>query len=339
MRNSLPTGPEDPALLFTDGARGPTSIQLPNLSQCGSEYNSSAQIERVYSPGNYFAYSNYGTALAGHIVERAFGEPYEQYITDHILQPLGMESSAASQPLPADLAADLSKGYHYENGAYEARDFEWISAAPAGPVHATATDMARFMLAHLQNGEYAGTRILEESTALDMHRQQFAHEPRLLGVTYGFVTSREDDQDIIWHDGESARFSTMVALLPEERTGLFVSYNTPFEARETLSAFLDHYYPPREETPPPEPPVDFSERAGRWTGTYVPTRVAHTSPQKIIGWLDPLQVSVDSQDLLLETALGEQRYAETEPGLLEQEDGERLLTFREDSRGRVTHLF
>ena len=162
--------------------------------------------ERVYPPGEYFAYSNYGTALAGYIVEQVSGEPYEQYIEEHILQPLGMESSAATQPLPADLASDLSKGYHYENGAYEAKDFEWISAAPAAPVRATAADMAKFMLAHLENGEYDDARIMEESSALEMHSQQFTHDPRLSGVTYGFITSRENGQEIIWHNGESARF-------------------------------------------------------------------------------------------------------------------------------------
>ena len=292
--------------------------------------------ERVYPPGEYFAYSNYGTALAGYIVKRVSGEPYEQYVTDHILKPLGMEHSAATQPLPAHLAADLSKGYHYKDGTYDAKDFEWVSAAPEAPVHATATDMARFMLAHLQNGEYGDARILQESTALDMHRQHFTHDSRLPGVTYGFVISRENDQHIIWHDGSSARFETILALLPEQRTGLFVSYNTPFDPRETLSTFLDHYYP-LKENPLPQPPPDFSARAERWTGTYISTRVAHTSPQKILNWIDPIQVDMGKKSLLLQTPLGDQRYVEIEPGLLKQADGERLLTFREDSQGNVTH--
>ena len=294
--------------------------------------------ERVYPPGEYSAYSNYGTALAGYVVERVSGEPYERYVTNNILKPLGMEHSAATQPLPADLAADLSKGYHYQDGAYDAKDFEWISNAPSAPVHATATDMARFMLAHLQNGEYGGSRILQESTALDMHTQHFTHDPHLSGWTYGFVISHENDRHIIWHDGDSARFQTLLALLPEERTGLFVSYNTPFDPRDTLSAFLDHYYPLKEK-PPPQPPPNFPARAERWSGTYISMRVAHTSPQKIVGWIDPLQVSAGSQDLVLQTPFGEQRYVKIEPDLFKQVDGERRLTFGEDNQGHVTHLF
>jgi Beta-lactamase len=249
-----------------------------------------------------------------------------------------MEHSAATQPLPDHLAADLSKGYHFRDGVYEAKDFEWISNAPSAPVRATATDMARFMLAHLNNGNYGDARILQESTALNMHRQHFTHDPRLSGWTYGFAISRENDQHIIWHDGDSARFQTMLALLPEEHAGLFVSYNTPFDPRETLSAFLDHYYP-LEEKPSPQPPPDFSARADRFAGTYISTRVAHTSPQKIVGWIDPLKVSAGGQDLVLQTPFGEQRYVEIEPDLFKQVGGERLLSFREDNQDRVTHLF
>lgn len=87
----------------------------------------------VYAPGTTFAYSNYATVLAGYIVERVASEPFEQYITDHLLTPLAMTRTSAYQPLPADLMANLSKGYHYHNEQYEAVDFEWIAAAPAAP--------------------------------------------------------------------------------------------------------------------------------------------------------------------------------------------------------------
>jgi CubicO group peptidase (beta-lactamase class C family) len=180
--------------------------------------------ERVYPPDEYFAYSNYGTALAGYVVERVSGEPYEVYVEEHILKPLRMKHSAATQPLPPGLAADLSKGYHFENGTYEPADFEWVSAAPAAPVHATAPDMARFMLAHLERGSYGGAHILQEETARDMHSRHFTQDPSLPGVSYGFVISRRNGHRLLLHDGESARFSTLVVLLPDERAGLFVMF-------------------------------------------------------------------------------------------------------------------
>ncbi len=54
----------------------------------------------LFPPGEVPAYSNYGAALAGYIVERISKEPYERYIERHILMPLGMTNTSFDQPLP-----------------------------------------------------------------------------------------------------------------------------------------------------------------------------------------------------------------------------------------------
>jgi len=98
-----------------------------------------------------------------------------------------------------------------------------------------------------------------------MHSLQFAHHPSLFGSAYGFVSSRFNGQRILWHMGESARFVTALALLPESDVGLLVSYNTPpADGTTILFRFLDVFYPIE--------------------------RVAHTSPQKVITWLGTLPV-------------------------------------------------
>ena len=79
-------------------------------------------------PGELTAYSNYGHALAGYIVEQVSGMPFEQYVEQHIFQPLGMRSSTFRQPVPASLSADLSQGYTYSNGVYSPDPFEARSA-------------------------------------------------------------------------------------------------------------------------------------------------------------------------------------------------------------------
>src|SRR5574342_1182188 len=58
---------------------------------------------RVRPPGDCAAYSNYGTSLAGYIVARISGQPYDQYIQEHILNPLGMAHSTARTPITPDL--------------------------------------------------------------------------------------------------------------------------------------------------------------------------------------------------------------------------------------------
>src|SRR5918995_5313018 len=75
---------------------------------------------RVCPPGDYAGYSNYNAMLAGYIVARVSGEPYEQYIQEHIFDPLGMTHSTARSPIPPNLRAHASVGYTYEDGAFQA---------------------------------------------------------------------------------------------------------------------------------------------------------------------------------------------------------------------------
>ncbi|MGH7720067.1 MAG: serine hydrolase domain-containing protein, partial [Gemmatimonadaceae bacterium] len=99
---------------------------------------------RVRPPGTFSAYSNYGTSLAGYIVERASGMPWEEYVERRILQPLGMRNTTAREPLPPALAPQMSGGYEWKGDRMGARDFEVVGAsAPAGSVSSTGADMAR----------------------------------------------------------------------------------------------------------------------------------------------------------------------------------------------------
>src|SRR5215216_548178 len=103
---------------------------------------------RVRPPGDIAGYSNYNAMLAGYIVARVSGEPYDQYIQEHILNPLGMVHSTAQSPIPPDMRSDASVGYTYEDGAFQV--FPYYTAQPAvwpsGAHQASVTDMARFMI-------------------------------------------------------------------------------------------------------------------------------------------------------------------------------------------------
>jgi CubicO group peptidase (beta-lactamase class C family) len=74
--------------------------------------------ERAFPPGEIAAYSNYGTALAGYIVERVSGQPFAAYTEENIFAPLGMKHSTFRQPVSAELAGNLAHPYRYVDGAY-----------------------------------------------------------------------------------------------------------------------------------------------------------------------------------------------------------------------------
>src|SRR6185312_5798797 len=66
---------------------------------------------QLFPPGSVPAYSNYGAALAGYIVQRVSGEPFASYVDRHIFQPLGMRHSTFEQPLPERFKGMAARGY------------------------------------------------------------------------------------------------------------------------------------------------------------------------------------------------------------------------------------
>ncbi len=116
---------------------------------------------RVWAPGTISAYSNHGSGMAAYIVEQASGLSWDDYVEKHILQPLHMNHTTFRQPVPEALASGLSKGYTWQNGRFQSGDFEYVPLAPVGAASATAKDMARFMIAHLQYGKLDTVRILD----------------------------------------------------------------------------------------------------------------------------------------------------------------------------------
>lgn len=200
---------------------------------------------RIDPPGRVPAYSNYGMALVGYVVERVAGVPFEEYVERHIFQPLGMEHSTFRQPVPQPLRADLSKGY-YPSATSEPRAFEFFGPAPAGALTSTGADMARFMIAHLQQGRYANVHILRPETARLMHSRALFGVP-INSMALGFMEYDTNGRRIIGHDGGTPTYRTNLRLLPEENAGLFMSFNTASPAVQRLRSsllqlFFDRYF-------------------------------------------------------------------------------------------------
>jgi CubicO group peptidase (beta-lactamase class C family) len=307
---------------------------------------------RVRPPGKYAAYSNYNAMLAGYIVARVSGEPYDQYIQEHILNPLGMVHSTAQSPIPPDLRAHSSVGYTYEDGAFQA--FPDYTAQPAlwpsGAHQASVTDMARFMIAHLQGGRYsdaniAEARILNKSTMKQMHSTLYTPDPRLLGTAYGFFDFSDNGQRTLGHIGYSPPMNSLLLLLPNQNLGVFVVYNSEGGSDLTLQhlgfqrAFFDHYYP-TPAVKPIKPPADFTERAGQFEGMYSPTQGSYTTIDKVGKLFDAVEISAPGDGTLLFTIAGsEWHFVEVKPRYFRQVDGPFHILFREDDQGRITHMF
>ena len=325
-----------------------TGVRSPSELVPLGQYLADNMPLRVMPPSDTISYSNHGYALAGYLVEEISGSPFEQYIEENILRPLDMNHSSFRQPLPSELAPDLASGYIYTTD-YQVLPVEYLNIAPAGSLYATATDMAHFMIAHLQNGRYEDTRILEEETAQEMHQRQFTHHPQLAGWTYGFHEHIENGQRAIAHGGDITGFSSLLFLLPEQNLGFFVSFNAFVSAlfglgdprEELVSRFLDRYYPVAEGPVSGQPSADLQ----RFSGNYRMNRYARTTLEKGLPPIPMLQWRVTANDdgtLTLEYPLNileSSLWVEVGPLLFQEVDGDGYVAFREDEKGRITHMF
>lgn len=296
---------------------------------------------RVRPPGEFATYSNYGMGLAGYVASATAGTDYADHVREEVFEPLGMDRSTAAQPPGGELGEAVSKGYVVADGPQE-RGFEFVPLRPAGSISATATDMARFMQLHLQNGEFDGEQYLRPETVAGMHDARFRNHPAVNGVGYGFYEMSRGDTRIVGHAGDTQLFHSLLALFPDQDMGLFISYNTAGGAQarqELLDAFVDEFATP--ELPTVEQSGEAPTRADELTGWYRGTRISATEPAKLLGATGTIQVRTDDDGTLITEPVApgadSQRWVETEPLVFRAVDGHERLAFRTED-GRVTHL-
>lgn len=135
--------------------------------------------------------------------------------------------------------------------------------------------------------------------------------------------------------------------MPERNLGVFVGYNSGAALTlpsKFIQAFMDHYYP-LTDTPAPQPPADFAQRASHFTGYYHGTRMNCTSIDRIQFLTSGLHGTVSANaDGTLTLRLNlpggpvTGKHVEIEPLVFQSLDGRETIIFKEDGQGHVTHL-
>jgi len=297
--------------------------------------------ERIFPPGTTPAYSNYGAALAGYIVERVSGRPFNDYVAENIFKPLEMAHSTFAQPLPAELKPLMSNGYRLGSG--KAKPFEIIEEAPAGALAATAADMSRFMIAHLQNGKLESAQILRSETATQMHSRQFGLSPALNGMCLGFYEETRNGKRIIGHGGDTGYFHSDLHLMMENGIGFFVSYNSAgkgdISPRSALwYHFLDRYFP---YTPPKAEKLASADAdAKNVAGRYLTTRRSESSFLKVGAVEENARVTPDENGTIKVEPFKDfngqiKKWQEIAPLVYRSVNGQDLLAFVRDYNGNM----
>jgi CubicO group peptidase (beta-lactamase class C family) len=305
---------------------------------------------RLFEPGEVVAYSNYGASLAGYIVERVSGLPYAQYVHQHIFRPLGMTSSSTRQPNASDLESRLSKAYLDSSNA---QPF-WIEYAhwggPAGSAATSADDMAKFMLAYLQNGSYAGAQLLRPETIELMQRRAITATPNvdINSMTLGFYEDDRNGRRVIGHGGSTIVFKTELRLLPQENIGLLFAMNGPGSNGESYAlrtvayeGFIDRYFP--RQRPAERALQSAAQHGAQIAGQYVSSRRTESHYFRLASLFSEARAAVDADgvltiDQITNVSGAVRRWREVEPYVWHEIGGVGILAAVRDSQGAVKYL-
>jgi CubicO group peptidase (beta-lactamase class C family)/D-alanyl-D-alanine dipeptidase len=171
----------------------------------------------VYQPETRAKYSNAGIAVVGYLVEKVSGQPFEEYVRKHILQPLGMTASdfRVTQAVEGQLADAIMWGL--DGRVFPAPTFE-LGTIPAGNLYSSVHDQALFLQAILAAGARDNAPLLKPETWRQMWQPQFSTETSGYGL--GFAIAQFDGTLRVGHGGAVYGFATQLAALPDEKLGV-----------------------------------------------------------------------------------------------------------------------
>ncbi len=293
--------------------------------------------ERIYAPGTMPAYSNYGASVAGYIVERVSGEPFDAYIQRHIFAPAGMARSSFDQPLPAALRPLMSKGY--KPGTSDPQPYEVIGMAPAGALASSGADMGRFMIAHLNH------TLINPQTAQLMYAPANKPFSALPAMALGFYHEDRNGLNIVGHGGDTVFFHSDLHLFLDKNVGLYISMNSVGKdsaahalREELLQQFADRYYPAPAQN---LPTLSTAKAHGQaLSGHYVSSRAGGFNFLRLAALLSETSVSVDKDGYLVASAITDlsgspRKWREVKPWVWQEVNGADYLQANMDANGKV----
>ena len=298
---------------------------------------SRAVPERIYAPGSMPAYSNYGASVAGYIVQRVSGEPFDEYVQRHIFAPAGMTHSSFDQPLPAALRPLMSKGY--KPGSDEAQKYEVIGMAPAGALASSGADMGRFMIAHLNH------TLINPQTAQLMYSNVNKPFPDLPAMALGFYHEDRNGLNIVGHGGDTVFFHSDLHLFLDKNVGLYISMNSVGRngaahalREELLQQFADRYYPAPEQNLPTSSTAKADGTA--LSGHYVSSRAGGFNFLRLAALLSEATVGVNKDGYLIASSVTDlagnpRQWREVKPFLWREVNGADYLQAVKNPDGSI----
>ncbi len=194
-------------------------------------------FDLVAEPGTRYSYSSYGYNLLGAVIEGASGQPYEIYITENILKPLGMINTRMDSPI--HIIPNRVRGYRLIRGQLANSEFVDISSRfAAGGIRSTVTDLLKYSRG-IMDGKLLNTETWRQMfTSMVLRNGHFTH------YGMGWDARALNGHFRVAHGGSQAETRTFLMIFPAERFALAMasnleSFDRPFYVNRLAELVLD----------------------------------------------------------------------------------------------------
>jgi CubicO group peptidase (beta-lactamase class C family) len=186
---------------------------------------------QLYSPGEWWSYSNSNYSLLAAVIERVSGKTYEQYLSETLWLPLRLQSTGSCQPDQGLPSGPQAVGYLAEGDSFVLRPLTANKArvyTGPGGMCSNAVDLAAWM------------RALVDGRAVSpaSFRQMTTTAPVRAGFTppYGFGLSVLPlvGQPAVWHIGVLAGFTSVLVYFPKQDIIIATLTNSRHASLQTL---------------------------------------------------------------------------------------------------------
>jgi hypothetical protein len=183
-----------------------------------------------WPPGTRMSYSNPGNAIAGYLIEKVTGKPFDQYIRDAFLRPLGMER--ADYPFTDANKPLLAAAYH--GNPPKAVGYPFIYLRPAGDLKASPGELAKLVQFLLRRGKTEEGQLVKPESILRMEGPETTLAAKNgLRLGYGLCNYSSVEGGVVTHghDGGIDGFVSSYRYMPEQNWGYVVLLNSTNSGR------------------------------------------------------------------------------------------------------------
>jgi CubicO group peptidase (beta-lactamase class C family) len=238
-----------------------------------------------WPPGTRMSYSNPGNAVAGYLIEKVTGEPFDRYIRETFLRPMGMEK--ADYPFTDANRPLLATGY--EGDPPKSAGYPFIYLRPAGDLKASPGELAKLVQFLLRRGRAGDAQLVKAESILRMETPETTLAARNgLRLGYGLANYSSVDGGVVTHghNGGIDGFLSSYRYMPEQNWGYVILLNSTTSPRALTETnrlvidFLSKDYPKPQQAPINPPAAELK----KLTGYYAP----RAPRNQIFGFLDVL---------------------------------------------------